>query len=231
MIELNDVQFAYAEGGFALRVPSLCISQRQRACWTGPSGSGKSTLLHLVAGIFSPASGFVKTCGVELTGLGDAARRDFRIANVGLVFQDFVLLDYLSVLDNILLPFRISRSLKLEPSVRSRVHELMRSVGLDGMLSRRPTQLSQGERQRVAVCRAIIANPNLVLADEPTANLDADSATLVLDALEDYATRSAAALIVVSHDRDVMARFAETTPIAEFCTATPSERVGGADDA
>ncbi len=231
MIELKDVEFTYAEGGFGLRVQNLCVSEGQRVCWVGPSGSGKTTLLHLVAGIFSPGSGLVKTCGVELTSLGEAAHRDFRIAKVGLIFQDFALLDYLSVLDNILLPYRISSALQLGPSVRLRAHQLAKRVGLGDMLSRRPSHLSQGERQRVAVCRAIIANPTLLLADEPTANLDAGNATRVLDTLEDFATEHSATLIVVSHDREIMARFDDTTDVSEFCVHTQPELTGGGNNA
>lgn len=220
MIELQDLQFAYAEGGFGLHIKNLSIDQGQRVCWVGPSGSGKTTLLHLVAGIFHPESGYIKTCGTELTALSDASRRDFRIANIGLVFQDFALLDYLSVLDNILLPYRISRVLRLDTATRARAEQLATDVGLGEMLSRRPTQLSQGERQRVAVCRAIIANPKLLLADEPTANLDASNETRVLDALETYSSEQGATLIIVSHDRDIVARFGRTTDIAEFCVKT-----------
>ena len=120
MIEIRDLRFAYGEGGFELHVERLSVRDCQRVCWIGPSGCGKTTLLHLVAGINSPAAGQVETCGQDLTALRDAARRDFRIANVGLVFQDFALLDYLSLLENILLPFRINRSLRLESEVRDR---------------------------------------------------------------------------------------------------------------
>lgn len=227
MIELRDLQFAYPEGGFRLSIENLSIAKGQRVCWIGPSGSGKTTLLHVVAGVISPAVGTVETCGLELTGLRDAARRDFRIANIGLVFQDFALLDYLNVLDNILLPYRINQSLRLEEPVRRRARQFAANLGLDDMLSRRPAQLSQGERQRVAVCRALIANPKLILADEPTANLDPGNASRVLDALDAYAVKQSATLIVVSHDREVLSRFDETTDISEFCAKTPVETVGG----
>ena len=227
MIELRDIQFAYLEGEFRLNVENLSIAKGRRVCWIGPSGSGKTTLLHLVAGVISPAVGSVQTCGLELTGLRDAARRDFRIANIGLVFQDFALLDYLNVLDNILLPYRINQSLRLDDSARIRARDFATDLGLDDMLSRRPTQLSQGECQRVAVCRALIANPKLILADEPTANLDPGNASRVLDALDAYADKHSATLIVVSHDREVLSRFDETTDISEFCVKTPAQTAGG----
>lgn len=231
MIELKDLRFAYARGGFNLQVTNLAIAEGERSCWIGPSGSGKTTLLHLVAGIFSPKTGQVRACGVDVTAMSEAARRDFRIANIGLVFQDFALLNYLSVLDNILLPYRISRALHMDAAVRSRAEQLAIAVGLRELLRRRPTQLSQGERQRVAVCRAIIAHPQLLLADEPTANLDAGNANRVLDALEEYAAEHGATLVVVSHDRDVVMRFAETTDISEFCATTQIATAGGGEHA
>ena len=231
MIELRNLQFAYAEGGFGLHVEQLAVARGQRVGWIGPSGSGKTTLLHLVAGIVSPAAGSVETCGKELTALRDAARRDFRIANIGLVFQDFALLDYLSVLDNILLPYRINRSLRLEGPVRIRARQLAADVGLGEMLSRRPPHLSQGERQRVAVCRALATNPQLLLADEPTANLDPDNAARVLDILNGYATRQSATLVVVTHDRDILSHFDETIDVSAFCAPVQPVQPEGDDDA
>ena len=164
---------------------------------------------------------------MKLSDLGDAARRDFRIANVGLVFQDFALLEYLSVLDNILLPYRISPSLRLDDAARNRARQVASEVGIASMLDRRPSELSQGERQRVAVCRAIVTRPKLLLADEPTANLDARNATRVLDALESYACQHGATLAIVSHDRDTISRFDVTTDIAAFCKQTSLDESGG----
>jgi putative ABC transport system ATP-binding protein len=225
MIELKDLQFAYPEGGFTLKIEHLSVAKGQQVCWIGPSGSGKTTLLHLVAGIIPPVTGRVETCGVELTALPEGGRRDFRIANVGLIFQDFALLDYLSVLDNILLPYRINHSLRLDRPVRDRAEQLAVDVGLGEMLSRRPTQLSQGERQRIAVCRALITDPTLLLADEPTANLDPSNAARVLDALEGYATKQAATLVVVTHDSDVLSRFDASVDVSAYCTSQ-SETAG-----
>lgn len=226
MIELRDVHFAYTVGGFRLQIDRLSVADGQHTCWIGPSGSGKTTLLHLVSGICPAESGKVETLGVDLTSLADAARRNFRIANIGLVFQDFELLNYLSVLDNILLPYRISRELRLDASVRKRAEQLAAVVGLGDMLSRKPMALSQGERQRVAVCRALLTRPKLLLGDEPTANLDPQNAALVLDALQQYASENQATLVVVSHDRDVVARFSETTDIARLCRQSESQQDG-----
>ena len=215
MIDLRKLEFAYSENGFALRVPSLTVSSGDRVCWVGPSGSGKTTLLHLASGILTPDAGTVTTCGVAVSTLQESARRDFRVTSIGLIFQDFALLDHLSVLENIVLPYRITRALQLDATVRSRAAALAREVGLGDLIARRPPQLSQGERQRVAVCRALIAEPKVVLADEPTANLDADNAECVLEILDNYVDGHDATLIVVSHDRAVVDRFDNVTDISD----------------
>lgn len=217
MIRLEDVRFAYRGGGSALHVPRLNVPEGERCCWLGPSGCGKTTLLHLVAGIFRADRGRVTTCNVDLSRLSETARREFRITQIGMVFQDFALLDYLNVLENILLPYRISRALRMGRTVRARCHELAESVGLENLLRRRPMELSQGERQRVAVCRALIASPQLLLADEPTANLDPKSAARVVEALDSHASRQGVTLVVASHDPQVLSRFSAQTNVAECC--------------
>lgn len=171
MINIHNLEFSYETAGFQLRVEDLSIAKGERVAWLGPSGSGKTTLLQLVVGILCPARGRVETCGVDVTALNDAARRDFRISKVGLVFQEFELLDYLNVLDNVLLAYRINRSITLTKEVRDAAETLIADVGLSETRYRRPSQISHGQRQRVAVCRALITNPDLILADEPTARI------------------------------------------------------------
>ena len=231
MIQLREVTFSYRAGGFELQVDELSIAAGKRVCWIGPSGCGKTTLLHLVAGIVPVDAGQIETLGRRLTGMHDGARRDFRIAHLGLVFQDFALLDYLNVLDNILLPYRINRSMRLEPRVRQRAQKLAEGLGLAQMLARPPAQLSQGERQRVAVCRALVTRPKMLLADEPTANLDPDNAERVLDALQSYASAESAALVVVTHDQDIRARFDETIDVSAFCKQAQVKPGGDRKDA
>jgi putative ABC transport system ATP-binding protein len=231
MISVRDLNFAYEPDSFRLRVENLSIDAGQRVAWLGPSGSGKTTLLHLVAGILSTDHGCVETCGVNLTALGDAARRDFRITNVGLVFQEFELLDYLTVLDNILLAYRINRSLCLTSDIRDAAVKLSTEVGLADVLGRRPDQLSHGQRQRVAVCRALSTSPKLVLADEPTANLDADNKHRVLDVLDALVERAGATLVVVTHDHEVSQRFDHTIDISALAAHAPTQPGGIAHDA
>jgi ABC-type lipoprotein export system ATPase subunit len=216
MIELEDLEFHYAEGDFRLRIRELTVERGSKVAVVGPSGSGKTTFLHLVAGISVPRAGRVVTSGVELTALDDAARRAFRIRNIGLVFQEFELLEYLNVLDNILLPYRIDPVLRLDPGVRERAARLAERVGIGDKLGRFANQLSQGERQRVAVCRALLVEPELLLADEPTGNLDPANKGRVLDILVDHAEESGATLVLVTHDRDLLGRFQRVIDFREF---------------
>ena len=207
MIEINDLEFQYQGGEYQLRLDQLSIQAGKSTAVVGPSGCGKTTLLHLIAGIKIPNRGSVRTLDVELSTIGDIARRDFRIQNIGLVFQEFELLDYLNVLDNILLPYRISSALKLTAEVRRRAVELAEMVGLAGKLKRPVRHLSQGERQRVAICRALLPSPKLILADEPTGNLDSVNTDKVLDIVFDYLRSEGATLVSVTHERHLLDRF------------------------
>ena len=216
MINITDLRFSYDQGEFRLSVPSLHVKGGERVAVVGPSGSGKTTLLNLVAGIARPQSGDIVAVGHRLADLEDSAIRNFRIENIGLVFQEFELLEYLDVIDNVLLPYRINSSLKLDDEVRERAAGLLESVGIGEMLDRYPDQLSQGERQRVAVCRALLVNPTLLLADEPTGNLDPANKGRVLDILIDYADANDATLVTVTHDSDLLGRFDRVIDFKEF---------------
>ncbi|MCP5119338.1 MAG: ATP-binding cassette domain-containing protein, partial [bacterium] len=190
-----------------LRIPALEVAAGEKAAVVGPSGSGKTTLLHLAAGVWLPARGGIWVDGTEVTALGEPSRRDFRARRIGMVFQEFELLEYLSVVENILLPYRISTALSLDRGVVQRAEELARDVGLGDKLKRGVGRLSQGERQRVGICRALLTAPKLLLADEPTGSLDAGNKTRVLDILLRYASDSGATLVTVTHDRDLLSSF------------------------
>jgi len=215
-VRVSDLYFRYAEGDFALRLPGLAVSPSETVAVIGPSGSGKTTLLHLIAGIQTPAGGRVVTHGVEVSALDDAARRDFRIRHVGLVFQEFELLEYLDVLDNLLLPYRINPSLVLDAAVRERARELAERLGIGDKLRRLPRRLSQGERQRAAVCRALVTEPALLLADEPTGNLDPANKERVLDSLFECVAETGTTLVAVTHDHDVLKRFSRVIDSKSF---------------
>ncbi len=224
MISVSDLRFCYPGGEFELNVPDLRVTQGEKLAVIGPSGSGKTTLLHLMAGIRLPQTGTVITDGIEVTNLDDGARRDFRIRRIGMVFQEFELLEYLTVLDNILLPYRINRSLKLDEAVRRRAADLAGQVGIGDKTHRLSTKLSHGEKQRVAVCRALIAEPVLLLADEPTGNLDPNNTQRVLDILLDAAESTGATLVTVTHDHDLLPKFDRKIDVTELLQRTTDHR-------
>jgi len=221
VIRLGEVQFHYAEGDFALRVPDLRIEPGETVAVIGPSGSGKTTLLNLIAGIALPQAGSVTTKDVEISTLDDRQRRAFRITNIGLVFQEFELLEYLSVLDNVVLPYRMTPALRLDRAVRERAEELTRKVGLGDKVGRMVDRLSHGERQRVGVCRALLTRPPLLLADEPTGNLDPANRDVVLDFMFDYARGAGATLVTVTHDHELLERFERVIDMKSYLCAAP----------
>jgi putative ABC transport system ATP-binding protein len=216
MIELRNVRFRYAPGGFELFVPELRIARGARAAAIGPSGSGKTTLLNLVSGIAQPSSGEVHTAGVRVDALGPAGRRAFRITTVGFVFQSFLLLDYLDVRQNILYPYRLHGDLRLDGEVRTRADALAESLGIERLLDRRPTELSQGERQRVAIARALVTSPTLLLADEPTGNLDPNTKAQALDLLFAQCESHGTTLLMVTHDHGVLERFDQVVDVSSW---------------
>jgi putative ABC transport system ATP-binding protein len=170
----------------------------------GPSGSGKSTLLSIIGGLDRPTAGSVSVFGRELSGLPERQLLAFRRADVGFVFQDFKLLDVISAADNVALALRLRGARARE--ARRRSYTLLDELGLDGRAGAFPGDLSGGEKQRVAIARALVTEPRLVLADEPTANLDGATGGAVLDLLRDATRVRGTTVVVVSHDARVSAR-------------------------
>ena len=225
MVHIEGLRFRYRTSDFAIQVPELALARGTWAAFTGPSGSGKTTLLNLIAGIRTPDRGRITVDGVNVEALSDPARREFRIGRLGLVFQEFELIEYLSVLDNILLPYRIGPALRLERSVRKRAVELAEIVGIDDKLHRYVGRLSQGEKQRVALCRALLTRPGLLLADEPTGSLDPANKMRVLDLLFECAGEVGATLVMVTHDHDLLDRFERIVDFRQFHDTAASEDV------
>ncbi|MFC1833946.1 ABC transporter ATP-binding protein [Thermodesulfobacteriota bacterium] len=216
MIRVHGLRFHYPQGNFRLHVPEFTVSRSEKVAVIGPSGSGKTTLLNLVAGIITPSTGLVEVNGVEVSGLTDLARRDFRITTIGFVFQDFELLDYLNVLDNILHPYRITVALRLDKEVRHRAATLAEEMGIGDKLKRPANDLSQGEKQRAAICRALLSRPKLILADEATGNLDPVNKTRILDLLFRSVDGHAATLLAVTHDHELLPRFDRVVDFQSF---------------
>jgi putative ABC transport system ATP-binding protein len=209
MIKLENIKYSYPNSDFHLSIDSLLIGTGEKTAVIGPSGFGKTTMLNLLAGIILPSQGKISVKNNFVNQLSDTERRDYRIKEIGFVFQDFKLLEYLSVLDNILLPFRINKSLRLTKEIRENVHVLAESININDKLNKHPSKLSHGERQRVAICRALLNKPSLILADEPTGNLDPANKAHIMDILFDYVNNYNSTLITVTHDHALLSGFDE----------------------
>jgi putative ABC transport system ATP-binding protein len=216
MIKIDSLSFTYPDREFHLAIPQLTVASGERVAVIGPSGSGKTTLLNLVAGILTPGSGAVLVSDQCVSDMGDADRRRFRLTRIGFVFQSFELLEYLNVMDNILHPYRISGALRLTRPVRERAAALADSMGIGDKLRRPVANLSQGEKQRVAICRALLPGPSLVLADEATGNLDPDNKEQILELLFRQVADHQATLLAVTHDHDLLPQFDRVVDFQTF---------------
>ena len=222
MIDIRELSFAYGDHGFRLSVPELTVAANERMAIVGPSGSGKTTLLNLMAGILTPQGGQISIAGINIATQNEAVRRRFRATNIGFVFQDFALLDYLNARQNILYPFRITPALKIDSTVRERVETLADACGIADKLERHPTDLSQGEQQRVAICRALITKPKLILSDEATGNLDPENKMRILELLFRQAYEAGAAVVAVTHDHELLPKFEKIVDFAQFREKEPA---------
>jgi putative ABC transport system ATP-binding protein len=216
MIETESLQFQYPDSSFHLSISHFVVNTGEKVAIVGPSGSGKTTLLNLLAGILTPMRGSIQVGETAVSDLNDAGRRDFRIRNVGFVFQDFELLDYLSILDNILHPYRITDALQLTGEVRQRAIRLAEQMGVAGHLMKHPGELSQGEKQRAAICRALLPNPDLILADEATGNLDPGNKIRILDLLFEAVESHGSSLVAVTHDHELLNKFDRIIDFKDF---------------
>lgn len=222
MIAIENLKFAWPGSDFRLVIESLSIAPGEKLAVIGPSGSGKTTLLNLLAGIETADRGSVSVLDTELKMLSDRERRDFRSSNIGFVFQQFELLEYLNVKENIELPFLINQNLAAEKSrlaERETILQLASSMGIADKLLRYPRKLSQGEKQRVAICRALVTQPKLILADEPTGNLDPGNKHRTLELLFEQAELNGQTLIVVTHDMSIVEGFDRTIDFSQYHAA------------
>ncbi len=200
MLDIREISKTYTTGGKAVRVldaMSLQVGPGEFVAVQGQSGCGKSTLLLAAGGLLRPDSGQVFVSGSDPYELSSEARADFRATHIGFVFQQFHLVPYLDVLDNVLSPSMAHNS----PDARSHAMELIEHFGLTDRIGHLPGELSTGERQRTALARALLNRPKLLLADEPTGNLDADSGAIVLNYMREFAAADGAVLMV-THDSD-----------------------------
>ena len=209
-VELGGVRFHWGRGsGFALEVPQFRVARRESVLLVGESGSGKSTLLSLICGIVTAQSGQVTVRGTDLATLRAGARDRFRAEQIGVIFQQFNLLPYGSVADNILLPLSFAPERRRRAGdARAGAEHLCKALGLPTELLASPAwRLSVGQQQRVAVARALIGRPPLIVADEPTSALDAATQDNFLGLLFEQTSEAGSALLMVSHDERLAPRF------------------------
>jgi len=204
MIAVRGLAHRYGEHE-ALRLSEWKVAQGERWLVLGPSGCGKSTLLHVIAGLIQPAEGEVEVSGENLRKLEGARMDRWRGSTVGIVLQALHLVRHLSVRDNL----RLAQYLAHVPQDNARIADTLSALGVGEKAARKPSELSQGEQQRVAIARAVVNRPKLLLADEPTANLDDSAAAKVVDLLSEQAARHGATLVVATHDARVKGKFRE----------------------
>ena len=223
LIELSDLSFNWPGHPQLLDIPSFRLETGETLFLKGPSGSGKTTLLGLLGGVQKPVSGSIRLLNQDLSGLSAAARDRFRVDHTGYIFQQFNLLPFLSVRENIELPchfssIRAERAIQRHGSVENATNTLLAHLGLKdpAMLTRRADSLSIGQQQRVAAARALIGQPELVIADEPTSALDADSREAFIRLLFAECREAGASLLFVSHDQSLAPLFDRNLSLSDL---------------
>ena len=192
----------------ALRGVDMNIYAGEMVSVIGPSGSGKSTLLGLIGGLDTPTSGVIEIDGIDITRMNEDQLTEIRNEKIGFIFQFFNLIPTLTALENVALPIQFARKPKFNPEKRAR--ELLELLGLGDRVRHRPSELSGGQQQRVAIARALANNPPILLADEPTGNLDTESGKVVLEALKQIQQESDTTVVIVTHDTH-LASFSDRT--------------------
>ena len=222
-IQLQHLRYAWPQQAALLDIASFAVLRGERVFLHGPSGSGKSTLLGLLGGVLQAASGDVGVLGQNFTALSAPQRDHYRAAHIGFIFQQFNLLPYLPVIDNVLLPLRFSTERRLrvgrnETALLAEARRLLGELGLSATVLQQAsvTALSHGQQQRVAAARALIGRPGLLIADEPTSALDADSREAFLQLLMNECRAAGTTLVFVSHDRSLGALFDRQVSLQEL---------------
>lgn len=223
MIRVDQLTMQLQAGGNVVSILkglTFEVPQKQMVAIVGPSGSGKSTLLGLMAGLDKPTSGSIHLNGQEITGWSEFQLAHFRRQNIGYIFQSFHLIPTLTALENVALPLELSGN----PSANARAQELLEAVGLQDRHGHYPTQLSGGEQQRVAVARAFACRPPILLADEPTGNLDSATGQMVIDLLLNLNRDQGSTLVLVTHDSTLAERMERIITLHDGMIASDQSR-------
>jgi putative ABC transport system ATP-binding protein len=210
-VRLRGVAKTYASGAVAvtaLKGVTLDIPRHRFTMVVGPSGSGKTTLLNLIGCIDAPSAGEVRVCGQDMSKLGDNALSDFRARNIGFIFQGFSLVPVLSAYENVEYPLLLVGAAAAER--RQRTLAMLDAVGLAAQRRQRPNELSGGQKQRVAIARALVKHPEIVLADEPTANLDTRTGAAIIELMHKVQAEFATTFIFSTHDPQLISHADET---------------------
>tara|TARA_B100000427_G_C15491138_1_gene587680 strand:+ start:359 stop:1048 length:690 start_codon:yes stop_codon:yes gene_type:complete len=215
ILQIRDLHFQYPASDFKIEISDIKITQGSKIAISGKSGSGKTTLIHLISGILKPQSGEILFYDKSITDMNDKEIRKHRISNIGFIFQEFELLEYLNVMDNLVLPYKINKSLVLDAEIKDKAKEIANRIGIGNKLDQHPKQLSGGERQRLAIARALITSPPLIIADEPTGNLDEKTSNIVMDEITDQVSYTNSTLIMISHNNELISSFDEIIDIQE----------------
>ena len=219
IIKIDTVKFYWSKrSNFKIFVPNLEIKKGEKVLLLGESGSGKTTILSLICGFLNPLSGNIFINGKTINQLSSKTKDEYRADNIGIIFQQFNLLPYANVVDNVLLPLYFSKVRSNNvPDKREKVIELFKQLRLpDDITQFRASSLSMGQQQRVAVARALIGNPSLIIADEPTSSLDADAQKIFLDLMFQQISENNSTLLMVSHDRSLSDQFDRLININEI---------------
>lgn len=205
MLEIKSLKKSYLQGLQKIEIfydLNFSLDKAQTVAIMGKSGSGKSTFLSLVSGIIKPDDGTISLDSTSYNDMKESELNDFRASNIGFIFQNFHLVSYLNALENVMLPAKVCGII----NAKEKAIELLESVGLSHRLDHLPSQLSGGERQRVAIARALIHNPKIILADEPSGNLDEETGNSVMDKLFELISKNNTTLVLVTHSKDVASR-------------------------
>jgi len=221
MIELKNIKMIYDDNGVkieALKLKELKIKDSEKVCFIGSSGSGKTTLFNLISGMILPTSGSVKVNNMLVSSMKEIERDKFRLDNIGYIFQDFNLFADFTVYQNIALPLSFTKQYSKE-DIKKMTLDISKRVGIEKKINQKVKTLSGGEKQRVAIARSIVNHPKIILADEPTGNLDYKNGQKIMDLILKITNEEKATLITITHNNSQIELFDRTINIEDLNTA------------